>query len=407
MMKKQIQQIILYVTGIAVAIIVIAAAILLAKGGLAPEPEEESESQSQSVSSESLYLILSHDTVAEKIAVYSYETGEEAEYSYSYATRFLNRYGDMTPAIRFVEGKVVKLGGKDSDGVLTSISLAGEVWEQTDVKRFSIDEDHGVFMIGDKKYSVQEKVVVFSNGEQVSLSSLSKNDVLSVVGLDSRILAINVTTGHGTLSLTNTSLFNGSLLKLNENIYAEISPNMKLELPEGNYTLTVANDGWGSSRELVIARGETTEIDLDTMKGEGRKKGMVSFKVNAENIEIYIDQERIDHSQPVEVTYGTHRLEVRSEGFEPWKRYLVVNSPEATIQVELELANEKEEESESESKKEDTEAESESETERVSESETESDTENTHVMESTADTATDTEFATGQEEASSRIDSET
>ena len=46
-------------------------------------------------------------------------------------------------------------------------------------------------------------------------------------------------------------------------IFAQITHNMKLEIPEGTYTVTVANEGYGGSTEVEIARGETCTLDLD------------------------------------------------------------------------------------------------------------------------------------------------
>lgn len=307
-----------------------------------------------------LFLIMEHDTVDETLLLYSYETGLEYYYQYNFSTKFLNKYGDHYPAVRFTPGRVIALEERDEFGYLTAVQLSDEVWEQKKVKRFTVDEERGVFTIANTNYSIQEKVVVFSNEQIVSVSELTENDTLTVVGLGNKILSINVTTGHGNLLLRNTELFDGSLLKLNDDMFAEISPDMTMEVPEGTYTLTVANDGWGSSREVVINRGETTEVDLDSMKGEGKKKGLISFRIDVEEVKVYVDYELVDHTQPVEITYGTHTLVVKASGYADWKKYLMVNSEEATLMIELEEAeekteSEKEDSEEADSKKEDSE----------------------------------------------------
>ena len=70
------------------------------------------------------------------------------------------------------------------------------------------------------------------------------------------------------------------LIQLNNNIFAIITQNMDMEVPEGTYTLKVANNGWGGTQEIEIVRGETTEIDLEELKGEGKKRGIVKFEIN-------------------------------------------------------------------------------------------------------------------------------
>lgn len=65
-------------------------------------------------------------------------------------------------------------------------------------------------------------------------------------------------------------------------IFAQITHNMKLEIPEGTYTVTVANEGYGGSTEVEIARGENCTLDLDELKGEGPKTGSIIFYIDVE-----------------------------------------------------------------------------------------------------------------------------
>ena len=364
MRKKNKQQIITYVIGILLASLFLVGCGL-ARGG---ETEMEETQTGQLKEMSGLYLILENDTREEAMMVYSYETEREDYYEYSFATVFRDKYGNLEPGINFTPGRIVTLGEKDSQGYLTEVQLSDEVWEYEKVRRFDIDETRGVFTIADSRYSIQDKVVVFSNDEVINFSQISEDDILTIVGQDKKILSVNVTTGHGTLALKNTKLFEGSLLQLNKNIFAEIFSNMEIEVPEGKYTLVVANDGWGGSKEIEIVRGETTEVDLDKLKGEGKQKGMITFQINIEGAKVYIDNKLVDHTKPLELTYGTHTVEISAPGYTTWKKHLSVNSKEATIVIELEK---EEAESESESQK-PSESESQSESQKPSESQSES-----------------------------------
>jgi hypothetical protein len=156
-----------------------------------------------------------------------------------------------------------------------------------------------------------------------------------VVGRDKQILGVIVTTGHGTLQLENTALFEGSYLQLDTSVFAQITANMKLELAEGTYTLSVANDGWGGSCSVEITRGETTTVDLDTIKGSGPKYGTILFVIDVEGATLSIDGEMCDYTSPMELRYGWHTMEVTASGYDDWSKYLYVNSEEATIVIEL------------------------------------------------------------------------
>ena len=315
---------------------------------------------------DTLYLITEHDTVEETLTLYNYKTGYEYEYNYTFSTVFKDKYGKLKTKSSFAPGKVVTMKEPDAQGDLTELQLSDKVWEYEDVRRFSIDEAKGVFTIAEVNYSILEGVMVFSDGKEIGLGDVSQNDILSVVGVDKKILSVVVTTGHGALSLLNTELFEGSLMQLNNDRFYEVTKNMKLEIPEGTYTLTVANNGWGGSCEITVLRGETTQVDLDSIKGEGKKSGLITFAVTPFDATVYLDNEEIDISKPVKITYGTHTLAVEAEGYEDWKKYLSVNSEKATLVITL-TEEGKVEETESESQ------ESES-TEETQSTETEKDT---------------------------------
>jgi len=299
---------------------------------------------------ETLYLITEHDTVEESITLYNYATGYKHYYNYTFSTIFKDKYGKMKTKSSFIPGKVVTMKSPDAEGYLTEVQMSDAVWEYKDIQRFSMDVSQGVFSIAGVNYSILDGVMVFSNEKVIGLDDISENDILSVVGQDKKILSIIVTTGHGTLALSNTDLFEGSLMQLNNNRFYEVTKNMKVEIPEGDYTLTVANNGWGGSCEIQVLRGETTIVDLDSIKGEGRKSGLITFSIDPSDATVYLDNKQIDVSNPVEITYGTHTLVVKAEGYESWRKYLSVNSEKATLVINLVSEEEAEEEETEESK---------------------------------------------------------
>ncbi len=329
MRKMNLQRIILYV----VLLMMVLCLAGCTRGGEGQTESQQTESEKSP--EDYLYLITEHDTLEEAISLYSFTSGLEHYYEYGFSTQFKDKYGNYASAAEFTPGRFVIIAPRDKDGYLTEVMLSDYVWEYEKVRRFQIDEDKGVFTIADTKYSIRDEVKIFSNGKEIEFSDISRDDILTVVGIDKRILSVVVTTGHGTLSLKNTSLFEDSFLQLNSNIFAMITPNMEMEVPEGSYTLKVANDGWGGTATIEIVRGETTEIDLETLKGEGKKKGLISFKIDVEEVEVYVDYQLIDHTKPIELTYGTHVLKIEAEGYDTWKKYLSVNSEEATLIIEL------------------------------------------------------------------------
>lgn len=362
MMKKKIRKTILYV-----ALSVMLALCVIGCGRRETGNTEIQQTEEETAQMDSMWLIMENDTQEEALMLYSFSSGLEQYYEYGFSTQFKDKYGNYASASEFTEGRFVTIAPRDKDGYLTEVMLSDEVWEYEKVRRFQIDEEKGIFTIADTKYSIQDEVKIFSGGKAITFSDISEDDILTVVGKDKKILSVVVTTGHGTLSFENTTVFEDSFVQLNNDIFAMITPNLEMEVPEGTYLLKVANDGWGGTTEIEIVRGEVTKVDLETLKGEGKKKGIIYFDIDVEDVEVSVDYQTIDHTKPIQLTYGTHVLEIEADGYDTWKKYLSVNSEEATLLIEL-----TEEDAEDNEKEDDTESESETESQIESETESES-----------------------------------
>ena len=280
-----------------------------------------------------IYVVISIDTEKRLVGLGLPDSPRTVQYGYTQATQILDDHGQFMSASRLVPGRAVTIGALDDEAKLTAIQLAEAAWYQENITRFSIDPSIGMFVIGDTKYRYDEHLRVFSGEQEISLEQVSENDVISVQGLGKQILSVQVTTGHGTIALTNTELFEGGWISLGTKIYAKVTPDMILEVPEGRYELSVANDGYGDSKTVEVERAQVTTVDLNEYKGEGPKTCLVTFEIHVEDALLYIDGEPVDYEEPVELRYGVYQLTVIADGFETWERQLVIHSKEATIQI--------------------------------------------------------------------------
>lgn len=360
--------------------------------------EEQSGQMSETQENSERYLITAINSSEETIQLYRYRNGKEYRFSYAVDTVFRDKYGKRSTMSQFYPGGVVTIGDADVHGKLSEIKMAADVWIYNDIVRFAVEEDKGIFRIADTNYRITEETRVFSDDSEVSFSAISTNDRLSVTGQDKTILSVCITTGHGSLKLTNTELFEGSFLQLNTNIFAEITPEMELELPEGEYLLTVANNGWGGSCEVEVTRGETVEVDLDTIKGEGPKFGNIQFVFDVEDAILEVDGEKTDYSEPMELQYGKHRIRALCNGYDEISKYLFVNSEEATIMIAFKQEENTEPESENGTEK-NSETKSESQEESESQTESENQTEKGTGTQAEAGTQSDTQTSDNTSEA--------
>ena len=307
-------------------------------------PQESVETETQETEKKEitigndLFMIISVNMQEESLILEQISTGTQYLYYYSLTTRFFDKYGDYTTVSTFEPGRVVTLGTKDEQGRLTELQISDEVWEYTDIVRFSVDMDRGIFYIGDTKYSYDANLYVNADGNALWLSDLSDMDEIRAVGIGKQILSVSVTSGHGKLELKNTELFNGSYMQIGKEIFCEVKDNLAMELPEGTYTVTVANNGYGGSKDITIEQGETLTLDLDELKGEGPKYGSILFAVDVQDAKMLIDGKEVDYSQAISLQYGLHSLIVTADSYNTYSKKLYVNSKEATVVVQMQDA---------------------------------------------------------------------
>lgn len=297
--------------------------------------DTESKAEDSRQVAEELYAVISMNTKNNTLRLYDCKKNRQEDYTYNDATYFMDKYGKITSASQIVPGRIVQLEVYRKTGELRTVQVSDEAWIYEDIKRYSVEPDENILRIADTKYYYEDDLHVFSDDKMISIKELGENDILRVQGIGRKIMTISVTSGHGTIRLTNTDLFEGGWMSLSSKMYFQVTKDMQIEVAEGNYVLSVANDGYGDSKEITVERGEETVVDLDELKGEGPKFCTVTFEVGVENAVMTLDGEVIDYNEPQQIKYGIHRLEIVAEGYETWSRRLYVNSKEATIKVAM------------------------------------------------------------------------
>lgn len=298
--------------------------------GVETATEEETQAEESS-----LYTVSGVDTTLSTMTFLNIDTGRYEQYSYTDGTIFKDRHGSLISAASMVPGKVVTLTLRDKELILEKVEQSADAWEMDDIGKFSYNEEDKIFTIGDTKYSYDEELQVFSGDAAIELSAVTGQDTLRIQGIDRKVLSVSVTTGHGVIQLVNTQALEGGWLSLNHKNYYKITENMQLEVPEGNYELTVAGNGYGGSTEVAVTRNEQISVDVDSIKGEDPKYCTLTFAVDVAGALMYIDGSQVDYTQPLQLQYGIHSIQITADGYDTWSKRLYVNSPEAQIEIAL------------------------------------------------------------------------
>lgn len=293
---------------------------------------------------EQRYLLTGLNTEQKKITLRVYQGQEEKEYDYTGGTLIKDKYGNNITMEQLGLGEMVTtVIEKDK---VKSIQVSDEGFTYGDIHNFTLNTETKTITVGKENYYYDDDLLVFFGNSKISLAELSEWDTICLKGIEKKVYAVQVTEGHGTVVLQNTDLFVGGNITIGNVLSLNIEKDMRIEIPEGTYLLSVANDGYGGSTEITVEANRETTVNLDELKGEGPKYSTVAFTIEPENAVLYLNNEMVDLSQPLQLKYGRYSLSAKAEGYADWDKTLVVNSQSANIRIELQTTEEAEAEAE-------------------------------------------------------------
>ena len=280
-----------------------------------------------------IYVVTAIDTERSLLTLQDWESTREKPFSYTGATYFKGKYGDNLTIGQIPVGELVTVERR-GDTLLT-VQVADEIFSYGDLHNFTLDTDKQTLSVGGSSYYYDDKILAYHGASKISLAEISAQDTICLRGIDKQIYTIQVQSGHGTVVLQNTEIFQGGYITIGNLLSMKIMPQMRIEVAEGNYLLAVANDGYGGSRDITVEANSETVVDLNELKGDGPKFCQIQFKVEPAGSTVYLDGEQIDISKTVEVRYGAHRLTAKADGYKDWSRILIVNSKTANLTIKL------------------------------------------------------------------------
>lgn len=255
---------------------------------------------------------------------------------YDGATVITDKYGEALSAAQLQPGDIVDVNFQHIPKKCVSISMSPQAWSVDVTAGFTMNQVRGQISFNGELYTLAERMVLLSQGEEIQLTDLNERDVLAVQGIDNTVYSILVQKGHGYLRLTGTEYFVDGFIEVGQEMVQRITEDMLLTVPEGEYAVVVRNGRHGGNKKAVIFRDEETVLDVSDLKGEEIKTGNVFFTLTPADASVYIDGEKIDTSTYVTLEYGIHQMIVKAAGYETISQYLKVGQENANLNVEME-----------------------------------------------------------------------
>ncbi len=248
--------------------------------------------------------------------------------NYNKGTSIKNKYGSEIMMSDMYVGEIVDVFYVAGTQKLINMQASLKMWENDSVTRWNIDYDSSVMTIGDNNYKYSEDLFIESNGKKIKIDSISSVDTLMVKGIDSQIYSIVVKTGHGYIRLTDSTNLVGGIVQIGNKLMTEITKDMVIVAPEGEYTLTASKDGKGGSTNVNVKRDDEVTVSLSGFHGEIEKNGSVKFTIKPEeaSINLFIDGKEVNENDVIDLSYGVHDILITSDSYVDYKEKITINS---------------------------------------------------------------------------------
>ena len=275
------------------------------------------------------------DITEKTMLLYDITKDTTVRISYTGGTDIRDQYSQIITAAQLVLGDIVEVTYDESTQALQSLKESTQSWEYTYVTGLNPDLENKFIRLYGQKYRYTSKLYVRTQDGEGTLLSVNAHDVLTVRGYEQTIHSITVTKGHGSIVLENSDYFEGALITIDGKEYADISSGMIFTVGEGVVEVTVEKEDVKGTTTVDVIRNEQVALDLSIFAPIPEQMGQVTFLIEPFGASLYIDGELMSYSNPLEITYGEHEIEVLLNGYETYYGTYVLEQPSDIVQIVL------------------------------------------------------------------------
>ena len=281
-------------------------------------------------------VVMSIDQQNNSVTFMNMSAGRQYTLYYDGTTYVKDRYEGPMTISQIRAGDVVDVNFLKGKRQIASIQLSPAAWVYENVENYDFGGINKTASIGSTTYSLPDDVVVLSEGKRVEVMDIVKQDVVSIQGIEHKIYSVNVERGHGYLRLNNDQPLIGGWIEVGNAVIREITEDMLLVVPEGDYQVFLSNNGATCTKSVTIERDKEVVLDVGDLEVPENRTGRILFSVTPENAKVTIDHKEVDISSPVELQYGIHQVHLEANGYDSLTKYIQVGSEYAKISFTLE-----------------------------------------------------------------------
>lgn len=275
------------------------------------------------------------NTSSKVITLIGVNDNKEYKLFYTGGMNLTNKYGDIISINSVQLGDIFDVEYDDDKSTITSMCESEDAWEVKNTSSFSIDKANNTVVVANNSYKYDTSFFAIDGDEEVELSELCKEDIITARGYEGKICSINVETGHGYIKLTNYDTYFGGRISVGNRVVTEVTEDMLITVREGTYTVKIEKGNSVGYKNVVVNRGEEATLNMSDIQIAADQIGTVKIKVSPEGASIKIDGSVVDIGENQVLTYGNHKVVVSCDGYESLSEILTIDSAYIIYNVEL------------------------------------------------------------------------
>lgn len=262
------------------------------------------------------------------------DTGTEYEVTYTGGTDIQNKYKKIIAASGMRLGEIYDVTCNKS-GKAVSIYGSSDAWERSGITGVEFNEDQRKVQFANVSYVYASYAAILSNSNKINIAQIVSQDEVTLRGIGDTVYSINVDKGHGYISFSGVDAFIGGYATIGTNQLFEVTEGMLTTTREGTYTVELQYGSTVASKTVTVARDESVKVDFSEYATTAKKMGAVNFSITPENAIMTIDGTETDYSQPVSLSYGTHKIVLSANGYEKYTETITVNQAYTTVVIDM------------------------------------------------------------------------
>ena len=288
--------------------------------------------------SSDLAIIKSVDTDNKTITFRNHDTGRDYTLSYDNTTFIYSEYGRALSAALLEVGDIADITFLSGSRHLNTLDISADAFCIERSYGYDLQAGNETAQIGSSYYHITDRTLVLIDGKAGRVADVLPGDSIKVSGVGTEVYCVEVMQGHGYVSLSSSMIgsenISGAYLEIGDRNVYRVTDGMLVSVPEGTYQLYLTGKGVDYETTITVDRDKETIVDTSQIEIE-YNYGLVTFTLIPSEARLYVDGEEVNPAWPVELTYGTHKIEATAEGYLPCSEYLHVGSSKAEVEITL------------------------------------------------------------------------